>query len=73
MLGLLVITDVLCREPKPTTQVKDVQQAILYIRGKLGIRDIGLLSEGLPDRLGVPQPDNDKADSQMKRNNRFCK
>ncbi len=73
VLGLLVITDVSCRVPKPTTQAKDVTLAILYIRDKLGIWDIGLLSEGWPDRLGVPQPDNDKADSQMKRSNRFCR
>jgi hypothetical protein len=57
LLALLVISDVLCREPKPTTQAKDVQNAILYIRDKLNIKDLALLSEGLPARLGSATPE----------------
>jgi hypothetical protein len=56
LLGLLVITDVLCREPKPPTQARDIDHAILYIREKLGIKDLAMLSEGLPARLSLPPP-----------------
>ena len=52
LLALMVITEVLCRDPKPATHEKDIEAVTSYINGKLGIKDLATLGGQVAAKLG---------------------
>lgn len=51
MIATLALTEVFARATTSSTQAKDEEQVVNYVRGKLGLKDVSVFGKALSDRL----------------------